>query len=166
MNEVAREPEAQTEEAIVYNWWQELRERKGNRAELRRAKTLSEVVLTPSYHMLRRRLMSTNWHNREGIASIAGALAHVDYHNDGLSFAALMASPGKTGQSARVSGLRFRRLLQHKNREDLYAAIIRVIRMLDKRANVEDLAKSLYWWNDKTRREWAFDYYDKSPDEK
>lgn len=165
MNETAQESKTQTPEAIVYNWWQELRERKGNRAELRRAKTLSEVAFVPAYHTLRRRLMGTDWNNWEGIASIAGALAHVDYHDGVLPFPALMASPGKTGQSARVRGLRFRRLIQNKTREDLFGPVIRIIHLLEKRANVRDLAKSLYWWNDSTRREWAFDYYDKSPKE-
>ncbi len=153
------------ETVLVTEWWESLKVNKGGRAELRRAKNLDEVFFSPTFHLLYRKLSLTGWRTKEKIALMAGVLAHVETHAGGMFFAALMASSGKSGAKACVSGLRFRRLLQNKTSEDIYGPMIRIIRLLDKKANILDLAQSLYWWNDKTRRDWAFAYYEKSPGE-
>jgi CRISPR system Cascade subunit CasB len=76
-----------------------------------------------------------------------------------------MAMPKSGSTNARVSGLRFRRLLKVQNNSDLFEPLIRVVRMLDGNVNISSLANSIYWWNDFTRKDWAFAYYDKAPDE-
>ena len=150
---------------LIFEWWQNLKKRKGDRADLRHAKTLDEVFFVPAYHMLYSKLHTTEWRTRQAIALIAGILARIDSNEIETSFAAQMASPGKSGRGAQVSGLRFRRLLQNKSREDIYGSLIRIIHLMGKRANVKDLSECLYWWNERTRREWAFKYYEKAPDE-
>ena len=154
------------EERIVYEWWKKLKEDKGRRAELRRAKSLEEVFFTPAYHSLYRKLHSTGWQAKNSIALIAGVLVHVETHTGAMSFATQMASPGKSGQKACVSGLRFRRLLQNKTQEDVFGPLIRIVRLLDKKTNINDLSQKLYWWqSDRTKRDWAFGYYGKAPTE-
>ncbi len=150
---------------LAFEWWQDLKKKKGDRANLRRAKTMDEVFFVPAYHRLYNKLSSTAWRSQKGIALMAGILARIEKHEGGILFAAQMARPGKTGKGARVKGMRFRRLLQNKNRDEVYGPMIRIVQLMDKQANVKDLAHCLYWWNDSTRRKWAFDYYEKAPDE-
>ena len=64
-----------------------------------------------------------------------------------------------------MSGLRFRRLLKIEDRDDLYGAVVRTIRLLDGSVNIASLADGVYWWNERTKNNWAFDYYDKAPKE-
>jgi len=151
---------------LTFEWWQDLKKRKGDRSDLRRAKTMDEIFFIPAYHRLYNRLNPTAWQSKKNIALIAGVLAHVEEHEGGMRFAARMASPGKSGKGVQVKGMRFRRLLQHKESEEVYGPMIRIIHLMDKRkCNVKDLARCLYWWNDSTRRQWAFEYYEKAPDE-
>ena len=154
-----------SEQVLVMAWWAGLEKNKGGRAELRRAKTLDQVFFSPAFHTLYRKLKPTKWHSKENIALIAGVLSHVTTHANARSFGEQMASSGKNGSKARVSGLRFRRLLQNKTAEDAYGPLIRIVRLLDKKADVSKLANNLYWWNDRTKQEWAFSYYEKSPGE-
>ena len=72
---------------------------------------------------------------------------------------------GKVDESARVSGLRFRRLLKVKEQEELFTSMTRIIALLGGTVNLQSLAQSVYFWNDRTRKKWAFDYYSKSPGE-
>ena len=39
------------------------------------------------------------------------------------------------------------------------SAMIRIIRQLGGAVNVVDLAKTVYWWNEKTKKELAYAYY-------
>ena len=62
-----------------------------------------------------------------------------------------------------VSELRFRRLIQ-RDRADLYVSMIRVLRMLGNKANLHDVANSVYYWGDKVKRDWAFAYFPNTPE--
>ncbi len=163
---------ANGEEQIVLEWWQEnIEDRRapaGPRAELRRARTLEEVVFVPLYHDLRRRLGHTGWRRTDRLALVAGVLAQIREHDGAPRFAAQMAAsrPGaSTKKTPVVSPSRFRRLLrigdQPEDLEQLFQQVRRMIALLDKRANVTDLARSLYWWNAETRKQWALAYYEK-----
>lgn len=98
--------------------------------------------------------------------AVAALISHVKEHQPGLTFAQQMGRPKSEGGSARVSGLRFRRLLQLRNHEELFPGLIRTIHLLGGAANLHSLATGAYWWNDSTRKQWAFDYYETAPDEK
>jgi CRISPR system Cascade subunit CasB len=97
------------------------------------------------------------------IAAGLAALVREDLPNG--SFAQQMAQSKPGGSNARISGLRFRRLLKHQSRDELYPALARVVRGLDGRANLADLAESVYWWGEGIRKRWAFDYYTTAPQE-
>lgn len=145
-------------------WWRSLEDNRGDRAELRRCGTLAEVVFTPSYHRLRQTVCRYGAVHDEGLALVAGLAAKVKSNTLDSTVAEQMAT-GK-GDSARVSGLRFRRLLKVKGQEELFAVFGRVIALLGGAVNLQSLAQSVYFWNDRTRKQWAFDYYSKAPSEK
>jgi len=141
---------------IVLNWWRSLENDKGSRAELRRARSATEVVFSPAYHRLFKELPQVD---KEGLACAAGLCSHVKENTIEVSLAEQMAAGGDKSQ---VSGLRFRRLLAINSREELYHSMIRIIRLLNGMVNVRDLAKTVYWWNEKTKKHLAYDYYAKA----
>lgn len=151
-----------TPETLVLAWWRDLENRRGERAELRRAHSLNEVIFTAAFQRLWQRLRGTNWHSADGVALVAGVLAHVRVHDPKEHFAAQLARPHH-GDKPRYSGLRFRRLLQYRERTELLEPLVRALGLIDRHANIVNLADSLYWWGDRVRRDWAFDYYGKNP---
>jgi CRISPR system Cascade subunit CasB len=152
---------------ILSRFWDGLENNKGDRAELRRCKQPEEVVMIPCFHRLCTHLKPLMKSERDGwemrIAAIAGLLAHVRELYPKKTLAEHMAE--FKGDSPVVSELRFRRLLQ-RDRHDLYGALIRVLRLLDKRANIHDMAKSVYYWGDSERKRWAFAYFPHVPEKK
>lgn len=147
-------------------WWRELNDNRGERAVLRRCRTLAEVFFSPAYHRLYLALSRIGdvYVDREGLALVAGLATHVKIDGKEGTIAEQMAT-GKPDGSARVSGLRFRRLLKVKEKEELFSSMIRVIALLDGNVNIQSLARSVYFWNDITRKKWAFEYYSKAANE-
>ncbi len=154
--------------SILVAWWKGMESDKGERAVLRRASNPTEVVFSPVYHRLLNKLLQQGGPvNREALAAVAGLATHVKVNAESaLSLARQMASPKSAGGNARVSGLRFRRLLTVAERGELYPLLIRVIRLLDGNVNLLSLANAVYWWNENTRKQWAYDYYSTAPAEK
>ncbi|MFH1767686.1 MAG: type I-E CRISPR-associated protein Cse2/CasB [Candidatus Omnitrophota bacterium] len=142
----------------VLTWWNELKEDTGGRAELRRAHNPAEVVFVPAYHRVYGRSDASKI-DKEALACVAGLCAHVKEDDRKGKFAEQMAAKN-------ISGLRFRRLLAIKDREYLYHAMIRIIRQLGGAVNVVDLAKTVYWWNEKTKKDLAYAYYTNASTEK
>lgn len=145
-------------------WWQALDANRGDRAELRRCATLTDVVFTSAYHRLRLAVGKYGPVNDNALALVAGLAARVKMDVTENTLAEQMAT-GKSDGSARVSGLRFRRLLKVKEVDGLFSAIGRVVALLGGAVNLQSLANSVYFWNDRTRKQWAFEYYSKSPSE-
>lgn len=149
----------------LIKWWDDLNKNRGERAMLRRCSTLLEVALLPAYHRLRWALLRLGRVNDDRLALVAGLAVRVKANADGATIAEQMAT-GKPDGSARVSGLRFRRLLKVKDRGALFIAMIRTMSLLGGSVNLQSLAQGVYFWNDRTRKDWAFGYYSKAPDEK
>jgi CRISPR system Cascade subunit CasB len=40
-----------------------------------------------------------------------------------------------------------------------------MVHLVDDSANVADLAGSIYWWNERTKKDWAFAYYSTAPND-
>lgn len=151
------------DEAIL-EWWKSISDRENShqraaRAALRRCRTPEEVQFQPAFHALRHKVKS----NPRQLAVVAGVLAHVDTNADKHDFAAQLARPAEKSDRARFSGLRFRRLLKVQEPGELMTQVIHAVRILGRDANVPDLARGLWFWNDRTRKEWAFAYYDHAP---
>lgn len=166
-------PEAR---AALLCWWGELDHIRGDRAVIRRCHNPLEVAFTPAFHRLRVRLDAIGGMNTDQIdrlAIVAGVLSHVKENRPGgknlqQSFAAQMAghSPkGGVDAKAIVSGLRFRRLIRIEHDEQLYQEMIRLVRLLSGAVDIPSLAQGIYWWNDRTKKEWAFAYYENAPSE-
>ncbi len=162
---------------LLGDFWLQLQTTPGTRAELKRCKDISEVMMTPAYHHFCQRIKPLMVNEREwqsSFAAVIGLISHLKSEkvlaqNRGSesSYAALcalaMAKP--QGERPQVSELRFRRLLQ-RDRRDLYPAMIRIIRMLDGNVNLYGLAESVYYWGDRIKKEWAFAYFPRVPEKK
>lgn len=141
-------------------WWQGLEDDRGQRAELRRAKCVQDVIMLPCFHRACRQFASlfgreSRWHSR--MALIMGVLSNVkEIPTDGVGVAKQMA---RGDNKPVVSELRFRRLLQHE-REELYVALIRVIRLLEGKADIHDIAQSCFYWGYAVKKRWAFAYFE------
>jgi len=144
---------------VILQWWKDLEHRKADRANLRRCHNLNEVIFTPSYHYLWHQLKGLGFRNKTAIALLAGILAHVKENNTTSTFAGQMAKP-KEGSKPTVSELRFRKVLTIDERNDLFIYLVRLIKLMNGSINICNLANSVYWWNDITKKNWAFEYYE------
>lgn len=151
---------------ILFTFWQSLDKNRGVRAELRRCKTIADVIMTPSYQRLCARLrpvMKHEYNFEENIAAVIGLLSHLKTNSQGRTLPQQMAE--STGNNPLVSELRFRRLLQ-RDREDLYGALIRILRMLKGEANLYSLSESVFYWGDNVKKQWSFAYFPLVPEKK
>ena len=168
--------DAEVQKAL-FTWWAGLEEHhRGDRPALQRCRTIDEVLMTEAYHRARGELRNIGYqpekHDVE-LATVIGLLAHVRQHvpagQKGRSLAFQMARGQKEGEGARVSGLRFRRLLQARDRDELYTRLMGVIRLLDRSVDVNLLANDAFYWRAETsntvRRKWAEDYWAAAPQE-
>lgn len=140
----------------LFDWWKGLENDRGARAELRRARSPEAVVFCGAYHRLCNRL---HW-DKDKLAAIAGLAAHVKKNKAGQKCAEQMASGDKKPV---LSEMRFRRILEITDSNELYISLLRAIRMLDGRLNLRDLAESVYWWNKITKKNWAYSYWKIAP---
>ncbi|MBN2733691.1 MAG: type I-E CRISPR-associated protein Cse2/CasB [Methanomicrobiaceae archaeon] len=147
---------------ILGEWWESLDEDRGERAVLRRCKSYEEVAFSPAYYRLRKSLVSAGFSVRnDDLALVAGVISHVRKQSSEGKFSALMAESKKGASGPVVSEKRFRKLLSVQDKSDLYLTMIRLIKMTDDAAPINDVASGLYWWNERTKKNWAFAYYDK-----
>ncbi len=167
-------PEDHPSFSLLYDWWQQLNDNRGERAILRRAASLTEVMLSPAYMRLLRALRSRGYAIGNSnaqlakIAAIAGLAARIkEPVSDGL--AKRMGTP-KSGSKPVFSELRLRRLLACDDIEELYTLLRRVLALLGDQANLADLAAIIWYWaplDEKRpydpRRRLAYDYYAIAP---
>ena len=151
------------EHQVLLEWWNKLQDNRGDRAELRRAASIDQVMFNPAFHRLWRGLKGTSWQRAERVALIAALAARIREHRAERSFATQLGTPAKGREKAAFSGLRFRRLLQAKDSAELLKGCSRAIAMCDNKINLPNLAESVYWWGVGVQKRWAFDYYDANP---
>lgn len=155
-------------------WWHQLENDKGERAALRRAASLTEVMLSPAFMRLLRALRThyaISSHNLplSKIAAIAGLAARVrETAHEGL--AKSMGTPKPGGSTPAFSELRLRRILACDDIEELYTLLRRALALLGDQANLADLAATIWNWSPldekrpyDPRRRLAYDYYDVAP---
>lgn len=147
---------------ILHDWWKSLEDNKGDRAALRRCHRTAEVLFVPAYHDFCRELCSylgeRGSFRIDRLPAVAGLIAHAKLDAD-QDLPRQMAHSKVAGGGPILSELRFRRLLQCQSQEELFLALLRVIRLLEGKVNIYSLADSVYWWGDKVRRDWAYAYY-------
>lgn len=134
---------------------------RGDRASLRRCHNRLEVSFVPAYHLIRAELSQFGQVHTDRLALVVGILAHVRTHDPTSTFPQQLAGPTAGATKPRVSNLRFRRLLMINDPDELFPAMVRIVHLIGGQANVTNLAQGLYWWNEQTKKDWAFAYYEK-----
>ena len=135
------------------------------RAELRRAGTTLDVLGITAVHELNIALVNAGYDLRkrkngpDQLALIARVLAHVT-EPEGKSLAHRFGE----GTPPRLSRIRFDGLIKNRNPRDLGNSISRAIRIVKEGIDLQRLANDLYWWNDRIRMDWCFDYHNASID--
>lgn len=165
---------------FILEWWENLKQNKGDSAELRRCKNLEEIQKASAYQRCYWQLkkhftQEQRVPSREQMAIIIGLAVYIEDNDTKYIdadnkkekeyyFAYQMAAPKGKEKDAppKLSELRFRRLLKIKDRGKLYHFLIQVIRMLDKKVNLLDLLSIAYFWGDKARTNLAYKYYEKA----
>jgi CRISPR system Cascade subunit CasB len=150
-------------------WWRSLIDpERGDRAtlaELRRCSEPGEVAFLPAFYRLLRKLgeklPDRNLQSLvEPVAVAAMVLAHVHNPHTGHPARQLGPEDPRRADSLRkMSDLRFRALLQARTAEEVARMLSRAVRMLGGTADPTLLAAAVFGWGDRTRREWAFEYY-------
>jgi len=157
-------------------WWLKLKDDTASRAELRRCDSVAKVVMTPAFQRLCQRLKhhfknDNYWQDR--LAALVGLASHLKHDQASSVLARGEKRVEKlaeqmaqlSGERPVVSELRFRRLLQ-RERNDLYAPMIRILRMLKGDANIYGLAESVFFWGEDIKKRWAYAYFPKVPAKK
>ncbi len=130
------------------------------RAELRRAASVTDALGVSATHELNRRLLRAGHDLRQRsdgpdqLALIAVALAQVAQDQRETA-----AQRFGAGEPKALSGVRFNALIRAKEPRRLMRPLVRALQVAKGSANVRRLAADLYWWNDKTRTVWCFDYH-------
>jgi CRISPR system Cascade subunit CasB len=153
----------------IERWWRALVDpERGDRAtlaELRRCTEPGEVAFVPSFYRLLRKLGEKLPQRDlqsliEPAAVAAMVLAQVREARAGHPARQLGPEDPRRADSPRtMSELRFRSLLQARTAEEVARTLSRAVRMLGGTADPAVLASSVFAWGDRTRREWAFEYY-------
>lgn len=167
--------------SCLKRWWAELDDKRGNRAQLRRASNADDVLLTPAFaHFLQ--AMPETWgtgSTGKGVplsisemAVIAAVLARVkEPLKVDVSFAKSLALPKEAGGKAVMSELRFQQLQKSRSPEDFFTRVCRAVNLLGGKANIASLADDIAHWliefrtgpaskpEDRLAVRWASDYY-------
>ena len=165
--------------SAAYDWWRGLQNNNGARARLRRCRSSSEALMEPAAINLAQRLGALTERARSDDFAIRSALdlarvlAHVKENEPGrrvMQQAGWKKFPGDRKESDAgdqrpdLSEIRFRRLMTTEPGEPLVAAFTRLVRQLEGKVNVTQLARDFRRWSHPTfgpqvRQQWAFDYY-------
>lgn len=145
---------------------------RAGRAVLRRADSVTAVVMTPTYQRLHRRLCAAGWQAREWpddhLAAAIGLLAHVEVDDDQPLPRAMScrsrgdSDPSTSDDRPPVSPLRFMRLLESPDVDALFTGLRRALPLLSQgggiRADVRALATDVVNWGDGVKKRWAYAY--------
>jgi CRISPR system Cascade subunit CasB len=154
--------------AILKDWWQALASNKGERAFLKRAETLNEVVFCPAFHWLLRSLRKEGYSVSEArlqkLAAIAGLAARMK--EDMLGSLGSQLGAVNPIDKPSVSELRMRRILACDDLEELYMLLRRALAIVGGNASLSGLAATIWQWEPiaekrpfDSRKQLAYDYY-------
>ena len=156
-------------------WHAKLSKDRGTRAMLRRCASLDEAVLSPAYQRFYRYMLACGWPDNAAdrqndklavIAVLVAMLKHADdegdeeededkdSHERNLPY----RMSEKKFDRPLVSEMRFRTLLKIDSTDELLTGLRRVLPLIKSKTSVLHLANDVYWWGDKTKKEWAYAY--------
>lgn len=165
--------------AALRQWHQELQEKRGLRASLRRSITVNDVCLSDGFRSLLRQT-HTLWkvENQEwrftALAMVAALAAKIKTIDERMSFAAQLGQT--SGNTPVMSDLRFSRLCAVKTPDELLRQLRRAVQLLNGSVNLFWLAEDIFRWcqeqddllshhrrqqrpTEFIRIRWALDYY-------
>lgn len=149
---------------VLVEWHGGLEHNKGDRAELKRCESVADVVATPAYHLIYRRLLAAGLPDRpdnDRVPVLVALAARVKSHvpsGDHDSLPKSMSVGAEGSDRPRVSALRFRALLQLGSPDELLLGMRRVLPLIDNAVDLRQLAHDIYYWGDKVQRRWAYAY--------
>jgi CRISPR system Cascade subunit CasB len=153
---------------VLVEWWNELKNDRGGRAILRRASSITLIVMSRPYQGLYRRLRNVGWRSKDNadrndyLAAAVGLLAHV--RNDDRRLFSEAAGGGRGDSKAEaservpVSELRFVRLLESPDIDALFVGLRRVLPLIDHSVDVVEFANDIVHWDDTVKKRWAYGY--------
>lgn len=165
---------------VATMWWRELQPRtpdgspnpradRGALARLRHMDDPRKAMLEPAVMSLFHALGiedAARYRRLEWVAAAAMAMAHVRAHD--RRHPARAVGPNelddRTGASARMKPLRFKRLMQSREAAEVARQMRRLVDLADHRVDVGRLAQAILDWNEGERGErcridWTFAYY-------
>lgn len=165
------------DQQVLRSWWERLKDNRAWRAELSRAGSPEDVLLSKGFRILYYELAGSQWvedSNLLGLAAVAGTIVHVRDNIERYSFAESCATP-VDGRSP-VSELRFSQLQKSNVLEELLMRMRRAIQLLGRKANIISIADSILHWymemvrgrpeaeaRNRIRVRWGMDYFQKAP---
>lgn len=126
-------------------------------AQLRRAHDPLSIFAVTAVHDLNERLDASgrSLHRQpDKLALLASALAHVGENSPQRAARAMGAGDPKA-----VSPLRFDAIVQSASLPELATNLRRGLKLIGGQANVARLSEDLFFWGDKVKINWAFDYH-------
>jgi CRISPR system Cascade subunit CasB len=149
---------------LLVKWWENLKNDRGSRAELKRISDFSETLQIANcrmYHRLYWDLTKLGYQvNVNRVAPVTAILSHVDTYDQSTHVAARMGQLKPGQDKPMVSELRFKLLLSTKDVTAAYRLLMSAISLIANEADLVSLARGVYWWlSDITYREWLYAYY-------
>ncbi len=149
----------------TYAWWAWLHNpdigaARAARANLRRCGSVTDALAQPATHDLYAKLLASGYDLRarpEALGALAMVLAHV-----ATSSFALAKRMGQ-GDPPPVSAARFEQVIRARDHAELAVVLRRIMPLVDHSCDVRSLARDIFYWNDKTRQSWCFQYYGADP---
>lgn len=153
---------------VCTKWWKDsLRSDDGSSrkacARLRRCTTPIEAALVEEVHDLKFRLEQEGVKkiNSDTLALVAICLSHVKESGD-KKLAELFGNREIKDGPRVLSELRFQSLIKIRSKVELIRPIRRAISLVhnkNKPINVYALSEDVFWWNEKVRHDWCFQYF-------
>lgn len=146
-------------------WYGDLeRVDRGGRAALRRCDRAEQVALLPAYHALVEALGVSHGDASalEGVARVALCAARLTLLPDDPNLArggTLATALRGQGEQSGLSPLRFQRLMEADDPEDIVRQLRRAIDLLKGKASLRDVADAAFDFNPALRKRWALDFY-------
>lgn len=161
---------AATDAAVA--WWRGLRpdpERRqpGDRAALARLRRCANVAAAmgdPATIALFRQVGATEPRDLPAVALAAAVLAHLREDRRGTPVARAVGPTNPDApETAVMSPLRFRRLLEAATPDERLTAFRRLVALAGGALDARDLAAALLDWSERRRRDWIYAYWNASP---
>ncbi len=134
---------------------------RATRARLRRCELPADALIIEATHDLNSRLEATGIvPSADQLALLATTFARLK-GTHGYRLAALFGTKTPKDGPRPLSELRFQALIRVRSHRELITPLRRSLAVLgpDLTCNGRALADDLFWWNDKARNSWCFQYF-------